>query len=474
MLSLGLALVGGPARAADEARFSQAQLEEMIAPIALYPDEVLSTVCIAATYPLEVVEADRWRDKNPSLQGPELEKALGEEDWDASVKSLTSFPDVLDRMSSNLDWTRDLGDAFLEQRTDLMDAAQRLRGKAYEAGTLKTTPQQTVVKEKETVYIQPADPQTVYVPAYAPATVYGSTYAAPATPSYPSFWATPGGTVTAGVLGFGAGITTAALIGSAFDWDDHDVYVNNYYGGGGRYGYGHGGNVNVDRNVNVSANRTNIRANRQQWSHDGSHRRGVGYRDQTTAQRYGGRDRLAAKNRPDRGNVRGFEAGAGPGGAERGRPGRGPGEGERLANRPGGGEGLAKRPGGGEGLAKRPGDASRPAQRPHPQRAQDHAAKRPPARAAGERKGAFGDARGGHATVDASRRGAASRGAPSRAGSGGGPGGGRGGGMAQGRAPGGRAHVGGGGGRGGGHGGGGRGGGGRGGGGRHGGGGRRR
>jgi hypothetical protein len=258
-LVVGLAVVGSRAVAAD-AKFSQAQLEEMIAPIALYPDEVLSTVCIAATYPLEIVEAERWRKKNPALQGQALDSALAQQDWDVSVKSLTSFPDVLDRMSNDLEWTKDLGDAFLDQRTELMDAAQRLRTKAYDAGTLKSTPQQTVVKEQQVIYVQPTNPEVVYVPTYAPATVYGPSYVAPAAPAYPSFWATPGGAVTAGVLGFGAGIATGALIGSAFDWHDHDVYVHNYGGGGGGH-YSSNANVNVNRNVN----RTNVKANRQQW-----------------------------------------------------------------------------------------------------------------------------------------------------------------------------------------------------------------
>src|SRR5262245_36005636 len=270
LVGLGLVLSAGHGAAAD-AQFTSAQLEEMVAPIALYPDEVLSTVCIAATYPLEVVEADRWRKKNPSLEGDALEKALQQQDWDPSVKSLTRFPDVLDRMSQNLEWTKDLGDAFLGQRAQLMDAAQRMRTKAYDAGTLKSTPQQTVVREGQTITVQPTNPQVVYVPTYQPATVYGSSYVAPTTPYYPSFWATPGGAVTAGVIGFGAGIATGALIGSAFDWHDHDVYVNNYHGGGGGGYHGHSNaNVNVNKNVNVD--RTNIKANREKWQFQPEHR----------------------------------------------------------------------------------------------------------------------------------------------------------------------------------------------------------
>ncbi len=416
VLTAALTLLAGPAGAADQPKFSQAQLEEMIAPIALYPDDVLSTVCIAATYPLEVVEADRWRDKNAALQGTALEQALATEDWDASVKSLTSLPDVLDRMSDDLDWTKDLGDAFLAQRSELMDAAQRLRGKAYEAGTLKTTPQQTVVKDDtEKIAIQPTDPQTVYVPSYAPGTVYGPTYTAPATPTYPSFWGSPTGSATAGVLGFGAGIATTALIGSLFDWNDNDVYIPPYYAGGGAYRYGGGGDVVVNRNVKVNAdvNRANVRTNRQKWNHDGSHRRGVGYRDQATEKRFGGRDRLAAANQPDRKTARGFEPK---------RPDRG-GDGQRL-----GGAGAGKRPDGGRLEGRRPGgdkpdgrpSGGRPdrPQRPDGPRKDARPTARPEARPANKPSGAFGDAAGGARAREASRRGAASRGVQSRAGSG--------------------------------------------------------
>ena len=415
-LGLVLVLVGVPAVGADT-KFSQAQLEEMIAPIALYPDEVLSTVCIAATYPLEVVEADRWRDKNPSLQGEALDKALQQQDWDASVKSLTSFPDVLDRLSNNLEWTKDLGDAFLDQRSELMDAAQRLRTKAYDAGTLKSTPQQTVVKEQQTIVVQPTNPQTVYVPYY------------------PSFWATPGGAVTAGVIGFGAGIATGALIGSAFNWHDHNVYVNNYYGGGGggHYHYNNNANVNVNRNVN----RTNVNANRQEWQYNPEHRRGVGYRDPAVAKKYGGRDQLASANRHDRDNIRGYDRSGGKDGGQlggaAGRPGGGQGGGRagggqlgagagggQAANRPGGGQPGA-RPGGGQAANRpaKPGGADRPARQERPQ-----AAKRPAPRPASKPTGAFGDAGGGRGTFDASHRGAASRGTQSRAGQGGFGGGG--------------------------------------------------
>jgi hypothetical protein len=450
--SLGLALcVASPATAADT-KFSQAQIEEMVAPIALYPDDVLSQMLIASTYPLEIVEADRWRDKNPTLQGEALDKALAQFDWDPSVKSLTAFPDVLDRMSNNLDWTKDLGDAFLEQRDEVMDAAQRLRTKAYDAGTLKSTPQQTVVRQpqggSEVVSIQPTDPQVVYVPTYQPAAVYGPTYAPPPQPYYPSFWTSPAGVVTTGIIGFGAGVATGALIGSAFNWGGHDVYVHNY-GGGGYYGSGHW-NGNVNRNVSVNKNVNVNSGNYQKWQHNGAHRRGVGYRDDATAKRYGGRDQLAAKNRPDRQAARGFEPGAGnrPGAGGKG-PGNGPGGGQGLGNRAGGGQGPGNRPGGGQGPGNGPGGGKGPGNRPgggqgggkgpggnqglanrgqgggqRPNAgAGPKGAARPAARpasaprATGKGKNAFGDVAHGPSARQASQRGAASRGAPSRAGS---------------------------------------------------------
>src|SRR5262245_21320144 len=411
IVALGLALCAPGRAAAADTKFSQAQLQEMIAPIALYPDDVLSQVCIAATYPLEIVEADRWRKANPNLQGDELQKALEKQDWDPSIKSLVNMPDVLDRMSNNLDWTKDLGDAFLGQRAELMNAAQVLRGKAYDAGNLKTTPQQTVVREpapgnpqQTIITVQPANPEVVYVPQYSPA-VYGPTYAAPPPqPYYPSWWTSPAGVATTGLLSFGAGMATGALIGSAFNWGSNDVYVHGggYYGGGGYHG-----NVNVNKNVNV--NRQNVNA--QKWQFNPEHRRGVGYRDQATAKRYGGRGPAAADNRAARQNARGF-----------GQPGAGAGQG--LANRPGAGQGPGNRPGAGA-AGNRP---ARPAggQAGRSQRPQN-VANRPTQRPANRPQGAFGDQGRGRAERDASHRGAASRGVQSRAGTGN-FGGGRGGG----------------------------------------------
>lgn len=431
---------------AQSSAFSAAQLDEMVAPVALYPDNLIMQVFIASTYPLEVVEAARWQKKNVSLKGDDLQNAIEAQSWDDSVKWLVNFPDVLQRMSDNLDWTKDMGDAFLGQRAEIMNAVQRMRDKAYDAGNLKTTPQQTVVREKEIITIAPAQPEVVYVPTYPP-TVYGPTYAPPPAPAYyPSWWATPAGVATTSLLSFGAGMAVGAAIwgDGGCNWNNHDVYVNNYYGGGGGKG---GKNQNV--NVNVDKSRT-----RNKWEHNPKHREGVRYRDERTADRYGGR---GEGTRRDRDAARGRDGG-GPGGAggrPDNRPGRGDGVGNRPGNQPGRGEGMGNRPGSRPGQGG--GSANRPDGRPgHPQTrpAGGQAAKRPDA----GRNDAFGGYGNKHQTQHASTRGAASRGGKSYAGGGGGRGGGHGGGGGMG---------------GGGRGGGGRGGGGRGGGGRGGGGGRR-
>src|SRR5689334_11536182 len=148
LLLVAVPLSGRAAETKPESpTFTQAQLEQLVAPIALYPDGLIVQVLISSTYPLEVVEAARWREKNKSLQGDALDKALESQDWDPSLKTLTKFPEVLQRMSDNLDWTKDLGDAFLANQADVMDTIQRMRAKAMDTGSLKTTEQQTVTKE---------------------------------------------------------------------------------------------------------------------------------------------------------------------------------------------------------------------------------------------------------------------------------------------------------------------------------------
>src|SRR4030095_14178306 len=159
------------------------------APIALYSDGLLSQMLMAATYPLEIVEAERFMKANPGLKDAALDEKLKEQDWDASVKSLCKAPDVLTKMSENLDWTQDLGDAFLGQKTELMDTIQVLRGKASDSGNLETTEQQVVtVKEDKIIVIESPSPEVVYVPRYSPTVVYGPTYPPPPSYYYPSMY----------------------------------------------------------------------------------------------------------------------------------------------------------------------------------------------------------------------------------------------------------------------------------------------
>ena len=154
-------------------RFSQEELDQVLAPIALYPDSLLAQVFIASTYPLELVMADRWVKQNKDLKGEALNNALSKQPWDASVKALVPFPDVLTMMSQKLDWTQKVGDAFLEQQADVMDTVQKLRKRAADAGNLKSTEQQKVIVEQEVIRVEPVNPQVVYVPVYDPWWVYG-------------------------------------------------------------------------------------------------------------------------------------------------------------------------------------------------------------------------------------------------------------------------------------------------------------
>ncbi len=291
-----------PAAAAAPAAetFSKEQLEQLVAPIALYADSLLSQILMASTYPLEVVEADRFMKQNAGLKGTALDEKLKAEDWDATVKSLCTVPDVLAKMSENLDWTQDLGDAFLGQKTELMDTVQRMRGKANDSGNLKTTEQQVVtVQEDKIIIIESPSPEVVYVPTYSPPAVYGgwsypSYYYPPMYPYYP-----PG----AGLITFGVGMAMGAAIWGDCNW-----------------GWG-GGDVNIDvdrynnfnRNTNINADRTNLSGdragnragttgnragttgnragatsgNRASFQHDSSHRKGVNYKSGQTASQYG-------------------------------------------------------------------------------------------------------------------------------------------------------------------------------------------
>ena len=226
-------------------------VQQLVAPIALYPDSLVAQILAASTFPEQVVEADRWVQAHPDLKGEALGQAVDQQPWDPSVKALTAFPSVLGNMDKNLSWTSSLGDAYYNQQQDVMDAVQVMRQKAEQAGNLKTTPQQTVTTQGSTIVIQPANPDVVYVPAYDPWLVYGYPMAPwPGWYPYPGIWF--GGPYLSFGLGFGIGFFGGFGWGWGhwgFDWHDryamynHGRYYsrsntfynrNNYYRGGGR------------------------------------------------------------------------------------------------------------------------------------------------------------------------------------------------------------------------------------------------
>lgn len=258
--------------------FSQGELESMLAPIALYPDALLSQLMMASTYPLEVVEAARWRKQNASLKDKALEDALQKQTWDESVKSLTAFPDVLDRMNQDLAWTQKLGDAFLAQQDQVMDTIQALRAKAKSAGNLESNDKQKVEVQKadntQYIVIEPANPQVVYVPTYQPSVVYGAWGYPAYPPYYPSYWYPPGAAFVGGVF-WGVGIAAGAALWGGWGWNNHSV------------------NVNVNRYNNF--NRTNI--SNGNWNHNVNHRGAVPYRDAGSRDRYRQDDGQAAQAR---------------------------------------------------------------------------------------------------------------------------------------------------------------------------------
>ena len=295
LLAPALVVLGVPIAAQDQGGggdFSADQLEQLVAPIALYPDALLMQILMAATYPLEVVDAARWVQKNPGLKGSQLDDALKGEDWDPSVKSMCEFPDVLKRMNDNLDWTKDLGDAFLGQQQTLLDTVQRLRIKAHDKGNLKTTKEQTVtVQQDKTIVIQQADPQVIYVPTYDPVVVYGMP--PPVYPYYPAVYAYPPG---AAFFGFAAGVAVGAALwgGCSWGWGNNNVNVNvNNYN-------------NYNKNTNNNWNQNNLKntsGNKQNWQHNPQHREGVNYRNNQTAQKFGG---TGKSNRVSQDQARGY------------------------------------------------------------------------------------------------------------------------------------------------------------------------
>ncbi|MFL6649692.1 MAG: DUF3300 domain-containing protein [Sulfurifustaceae bacterium] len=257
------------------------EIEQLVAPIALYPDALVAQILMASTYPVEIVAAARWSQTNPKVTGKALEDAMQNETWDPSVKSLTAVPQVLAMMNEKLDWTQKLGDAFLAQQKEVMDATQRLRAKAKDAGNLKSSKEQVVKTEQEdgttVIIIEPADPQVVYVPTYNPTVVYGA-WPYPAYPPY--YYYPPGYAAGAAVFTFSVGL----FVGSAM-W------------GGVRWG-GSSANVYINTNNYNRFNRTNVtNVNNVNWQHNPEHRKGTQYRDPASQNRYGGGARTGVDTR---------------------------------------------------------------------------------------------------------------------------------------------------------------------------------
>jgi hypothetical protein len=390
---------------AGESRLTQPQLEQLLAPVALYPDSLLAEMMMAATYPLEVVQAQRWlgRGGNAKLQGETLAQALRPEPWDDSVKSLVLFPDVLKMMNEQLEWTQQLGDAVLAQQADVLNAVQVLRGRAQQAGKLESGAQQTVTVVQnvqvsqpadpavggvsgstapvravvapppQIITIEPAQPDQIYVPAYDPSVVYGTwPYPSNPPPYYPpsAEW----------------GVGSALLTGMAFAGGV--ALVGSIWGGAG-YGWGSGDiNVNSSRVRNVDRSRMTGDVGNQ-WQHNTAHRQGVAYRNDEVRNHFqGDRPNSAAARDEFRGRVDQAERG-GPGErgglGERRASGDRVGVGDRAGSGPGDRTGPARSDAAGNRQAARAGDA------------------RPARTSAGERAPAGGGARGGAARGSSER-----------------------------------------------------------------------
>src|SRR6058998_2210689 len=336
----------------DVQPFKPEELEAIVAPIALYPDPLVAQVMMAATYPLEVIQAARLMKGNPNLKDTALNEELKKYDWDDSVKSLCSFPQTLELLNEKIDWMQKLGDAFLDQRKDTMDAIQRMRAKAQAQGNLQSNEQQKVIveaaaaqpaapgqpappAEQTVIKIEPVNPQVVYVPSYNPTVVYGS-YPPAYPPYYPYPPAYPWG---AAAISFGVGMAVGAAVWGGCNWGGGDVDVdvnksNNFTN-----------NLNRgDKATQIKNERGSGQGGKESFKHNPEHRKGAQYRDKGTQQKYGRGNSPQAGSRDayrgrDQGGGRGdASCGGGPSASTREAGGgqRGPTAGTREA---GGGQG---------------------------------------------------------------------------------------------------------------------------------------
>lgn len=397
------------------------QLDALVAPIALYPDPLLAQTLAASTYPLEIIQLQQWLEKNPGLKDKALADAVAKQPWDPSVQAMAALPDVVKRLANDIQWTTDLGNAFLAQQSDMMDAVQRMRKKAQDKGTLKSNEQQTVetkvVENKTVIVVEQSNPQVVYVPSYDPVVVYG-----PPVYPYPPIYYPPPGYYAAGMaISFGVGVMMGAFWSGGWGWgcgwggNDIDINVDN--------------NFNRNNNINRGERPSNQparggerggRGNRpstqpaggrggnagNKWQHNPQHRGGAPYKDRATADRFGGTtrgDSLANRQASARQQV-----------------GR---QGGNLRSTRNTGAGVSNRASGGIGGGNRASGGNRAGGGPNSIGGRDLS------RSGGGNRDAFGGgSRGSRGYDGASARASGSRGASSMGSRGGGFGGGRGGG----------------------------------------------
>ena len=286
----------------DNVKIPPDQLDSLVAPIALYPDNLLGQTLVASTYPLEIFQLQQWLGRHQDLASDQqkLTEAVKKQPWDASIQAMAVLPDVVKRLADDIQWTTDLGNAFLAQQTDVMDAVQRMRKKAQEKGSLQSNEQQKVVVQtvetKPVIVIEQSNPEVVYVPSYNPLYVWG----APVWP-YPGIYYPPyyGGYYAAAAISFGVGIAMGWAWGGGWGWGcgwgggDININRNNNFNRNTNIGGGNRGNIGGGNRGNLGGgNRVNpLGGGGNKWQHNPSHRGGAPYADRNTANRFGGTTR---------------------------------------------------------------------------------------------------------------------------------------------------------------------------------------
>jgi len=367
-----------PAAGEAPTKLSPDQLDSLVAPIALYPDPLLAQTLVAATYPLEIVQLQQFLAKNPKLKDKALADAVAKQPWDPAIQSMAAVPEVVKRLADDIQWTTQLGDAFLDQQADVMDAVQRMRKKAQDKGALTSNEQQKVetqvVEQKTVIVVQQTNPEVIYVPSYSPTVVYP-----PPVYPYPPIYYPPPPPYGAALVSFTAGVMIGAAVwgGSCCGcgWGHNDVNIN----------------VNNNFNKNTNINRGGGSGGNT-WQHNSAHRGGAPYSSSATANKYGGSTKGGAQG----------SRGASPTASSRGAGGAGasPSASSRGAGGAGASPSASSRGGGGAGAS--PSASSRGG--------------------GGGSSGAFGGGSGGYS--GSSAKASSSRGSSSMGGGGGRSGGG--------------------------------------------------